>query len=102
MVIPNQPIGQPVEHPNASAVLFLGAGSVLCCGVLGPVAWALGRRALNDIEDSLEAAAKGTGPVQPYGGRAQVMVGYILGIIGTVFMIIFALLFLFMLLGGNA
>ncbi|WP_330228118.1 DUF4190 domain-containing protein [Nocardia sp. NBC_00508] len=102
MVIPNQPIGQPIEHPNASAVLFLGAASVLCCGVLGPVAWALGRKALNDIEGSLDAAAKTGGNTQPYGGRAQVLVGYILGIVGTVLMIIFALLYLFIVLGGNA
>ncbi|MEU6828483.1 DUF4190 domain-containing protein [Nocardia beijingensis] len=92
MVIPNQPIGSPVEHPNATAVLFLGAASVLCCGVLGPVAWALGRRALDQIEESGGA----------YGGRTQVMVGYILGVVGTVLMIIFAVLFLLILFGGNA
>ncbi|MFR9771296.1 DUF4190 domain-containing protein [Nocardia sp. SC052] len=92
MVIPNQPIGAPVEHPNATAVLFLGAASVLCCGVLGPVAWTLGRRALDQIEESGGA----------YGGRAQVVVGYVLGVIGTVLMIVFALLFLFIVLGGNA
>ncbi|MGQ4600127.1 DUF4190 domain-containing protein [Nocardia sp. R6R-6] len=102
MVIPNQPIGQPVEHPNASAVLFLGAASLLCCGVLGPVAWALGRKALNDIEASHDVAAHTGGTVQPYGGRTQVLVGYVLGVIGTVLMIIFALLFVLISLRGNA
>ncbi|WP_327111926.1 DUF4190 domain-containing protein [Nocardia sp. NBC_01730] len=92
MVIPNQPIGQTIEHPNATAVLFLGAASVLCCGVLGPVAWALGKRALDQIEESGGA----------YGGRAQVLVGYILGMIGTVLMIVFAVLFLLILMRGNA
>ncbi|WP_069165446.1 DUF4190 domain-containing protein [Nocardia altamirensis] len=92
MVIPNQPIGNPVEHPNATAVLFLGAASVLCCGVLGPVAWAMGKRALDQIEESHGA----------YGGRVQVMVGYILGIIGTILMIIFGVLFFMILIGGNA
>ncbi|MGX1775583.1 DUF4190 domain-containing protein [Nocardia brasiliensis] len=92
MVIPNQPIGNPVEHPNATAVLALGAASVFCCGVLGPVAWALGKRALDQIEQSHGA----------YGGRVQVMVGYILGIIGTILMIVFAILFLLILMGGNA
>ncbi|MGQ4616952.1 DUF4190 domain-containing protein [Nocardia sp. R7R-8] len=92
MVIPNQPIGSPVEHPNATAVLFLGAASLLCCGVPGPVAWALGRRALSQIEESGGA----------YGGRAQVLVGYVLGVIGTVMMIVFAVLFLLISLGGNA
>ncbi|MFQ6399012.1 DUF4190 domain-containing protein [Nocardia sp. KC 131] len=92
MVIPNQPIGQPVEHPNATAVLFLGAVSLLCCGLLGPVAWALGRRALSQIEESGGA----------YGGRTQVTVGLILGIIGTILMIIWAVLFLLIMVGGNA
>ncbi|MEV0298130.1 DUF4190 domain-containing protein [Nocardia sp. NPDC050710] len=92
MVIPNAPIGQPVEHPNATAVLWLGAASIFCCGALGPVAWALGKRALDQIEDSGGA----------FGGRAQVLVGYILGIIGTVLMVIFATLFILIMLGGNA
>ncbi|WP_227998172.1 DUF4190 domain-containing protein [Nocardia australiensis] len=92
MVIPNQPIGQPIEHPNATAVLWLGAASMFCCGLLGPVAWALGKRALDQIEESGGA----------YGGRAQVLVGYILGVIGTICMVIFAGIFLLMLIGGRA
>ncbi|MGN2641984.1 DUF4190 domain-containing protein [Nocardia takedensis] len=92
MVIPDKPIGQPIEHPNATAVLFLGALSVLCCGILGPVAWALGRRALDQIEESGGA----------YGGRAQVLVGYVLGVVGTVLMIVMAILFVLIVLGGNA
>lgn len=92
VVIPDRPIGQPVEHPNASAVLFLGALSVLCCGILGPVAWALGRRALDQIE-----ASGGE-----YGGRSQVLVGYVLGILGTIMMIIMAVLLILITLGGNA
>ncbi|WP_054816655.1 DUF4190 domain-containing protein [Nocardia arizonensis] len=92
MVIPDKPIGQPIEHPNATAVLFLGAISVLCCGITGPVAWALGRRALDQIEESGGA----------YGGRAQVLVGYVLGVIGTILMIVMAVLFLLIMLGGNA
>ncbi|QIS08416.1 DUF4190 domain-containing protein [Nocardia arthritidis] len=92
MAIPNQIPGQPIEHPHAMLVLFLGIGGILCCGVLGPVAWAMGKRSLDQIEESGGA----------YGGRAQVLVGYILGIITTVFMIILALVFLLMLIGGNA
>ncbi len=91
-MIPDKPIGQPIEHPNATAVLFLGAISVLCCGITGPVAWALGRRALDQIEESGGA----------YGGRAQVLVGYVLGVIGTILMIVMAVLFLLIMLGGNA
>jgi hypothetical protein len=92
VVIPNQPIGAPVEHPNATAVLALGALSLFCCGLLGPVAWALGKRALDQIEESGGAL----------GGRVQVIVGYTLGVIGTILMIIFAILYLLVLLNGNA
>lgn len=92
VVIPNQPIGNPIEHPNATAVLFLGAMSLICCGITGPVAWALGKRALDQIEEYGGA----------YSGRTQVLVGYILGIIGTIMMVIWACLFLLILIGGNA
>ncbi|WP_028476303.1 DUF4190 domain-containing protein [Nocardia sp. CNY236] len=92
MVIPNQPIGQPIEHPNATAVLFLGAVSILCFGLTGPVAWVLGKRALDQINASGGA----------YGGRTQVRVGYVLGVVGTFLMIGFATLYLLILLGGNA
>lgn len=88
-MIPNQPVGQPVEHPNATAVLFLGLVSLLpCCGLTGPIAWALGKRALDQIEASGGA----------YGGRVQVVVGFICGVVGTILMIIMALLYLLMLL----
>ncbi len=73
-------------------MLLLGVLSLFCCGVLGPLAWVLGRRALNDIEASGGA----------YGGRVQVMVGYVLGIIGTLWMIALAILFILMIIGGNA
>ncbi len=88
---PDEPIGQPVEHPHATTVLLLGALSVFCCGALGPVAWAMGKRALDQIEYSGGA----------YGGRAQVMVGYVLGIIGTILMVLVAILFLLVLIGGH-
>ncbi|MBF6214545.1 DUF4190 domain-containing protein [Nocardia puris] len=92
MVIPNQPVGSPVEHPHANAVLALGAASIFCCGALGPVAWAMGKRAVDQIEDSNGAV----------GGRVQVMVGMTLGIIGTVLMVLIAILFLFVMVGGRA
>ncbi|WP_040745075.1 DUF4190 domain-containing protein [Nocardia transvalensis] len=83
---------QAVEHPQATTVLLLGALSVFCCGALGPVAWVLGRRALEQIDQSGGA----------FGGRTQVLVGYILGIVGTVFMVLIGILFFLMLIGGNA
>ncbi|WP_067899012.1 DUF4190 domain-containing protein [Nocardia vaccinii] len=90
--LPDQPIGQPVEHPHATTVLLLGALSIFCCGALGPVAWALGKQALDQIERS-----GGT-----LGGRSQVLTGYVLGVVGTVLMVLVAIVFLLMVIGGRA
>lgn len=91
MVIPNTPIGKPVEHPYATAVLFLGAVSLLCFGLTGPVAWAMGKRALDQIDESGGA----------YGGRIQVVVGYTLGVIGTILAVLMALLFFLVFITGG-
>lgn len=71
-------------------MLFLGAASIFCCGALGPVAWVLGKRALDQIE------ASGGG----FGGRSQVVIGYMLGIVGTVLMVIMAILFILVALNS--
>ncbi|MEV6137136.1 DUF4190 domain-containing protein [Nocardia sp. NPDC051990] len=92
MTIPNQAPKETIEHPHATAVLAIGAASLFCCGALGPVAWALGRRALNQIEESHGG----------YGGRAQVLVGYVLGVVGTILMVCMAIIFLLILMGGRA
>ena len=83
---------QAVEHPHAAIVLVLGALSIFCFGVLGPVAWVLGKRALDQIEESGGAL----------GGRSQVLIGYVLGIIGTVLMVLWALLFVLVSLRSAA
>ncbi|WP_024800899.1 DUF4190 domain-containing protein [Nocardia sp. BMG51109] len=83
---------QAVEHPQATTVLLLGVLSVFCCGALGPVAWVLGKRAMDQIEASQGAL----------GGRTQVLVGYILGVVGTILMALIGILFFLMVLGGNA
>lgn len=49
----------------------------------------LGKRALDQIEASGGA----------YGGRTQVVVGFTLGVIGTILMIIMAVLYVLLLLG---
>ncbi|PPJ34338.1 DUF4190 domain-containing protein [Nocardia nova] len=89
--LPEPPTGNPVEHPHATTVLILGVLSLLCCGALGPVAWVMGKRALDQIEMS-----GGT-----IGGRSQVVVGYVVGIVGTVLMVLYASIFLLMLIGGR-
>ena len=61
-------------------VLIWGILGVCCCGAVGgPIAWIRGRRVLRDI-----AASVGT-----VGGRSAALVGYVLGIIGTLYTLIF-------------
>jgi len=67
-------------------VLVLGILSLVVCGVLGPFAWVMGNRALREIDASQLTA-------QPLGGRETVNVGRILGIVGTV-LVVLGLLFL--------
>ena len=61
------------DHPQAGTILILGILS-LFCGLLGPFAWVMGRRTLREID-----ASGGT-----IGGRQNVQVGYVIGIISTV------------------
>ncbi|MET8799327.1 DUF4190 domain-containing protein [Nocardia sp. NPDC004568] len=68
----------PPDHPQATTVLILGIVGMMFCQVCAPVAWIMGRRALAEID-----ASGGT-----VGGRSNVMVGYILGIIGSVLLIL--------------
>ncbi|MGW6334821.1 DNA translocase FtsK 4TM domain-containing protein [Nocardia rhamnosiphila] len=68
----------PPDHPQATTVLILGIVGMMFCQVCAPFAWIMGRRTLNEID-----ASGGT-----VGGRSNVMVGYILGIIGSVLLIL--------------
>jgi hypothetical protein len=56
--------------------LILGILSVLCCAILGPIAFFIGNGSLNRIR-----ASGGT-----LGGAGLAQAGRILGIIGTVFL----------------
>ncbi|CAM4207564.1 DUF4190 domain-containing protein [Nocardia ninae] len=82
--------GPPQEHPQATMILILGILSLVFCQILGPVAWVMGKKALNEID-----ASGGS-----LGGRSNVMVGYVCGIIASV-LIILGILFvaLFVVLG---
>ncbi|MGW1739755.1 DUF4190 domain-containing protein [Nocardia sp. NPDC001965] len=71
----------PPEHPQATTVLILGIIGMMFCQICAPFAWIMGRRALDEID-----ASGGT-----IGGRSNVMVGYVLGIIGSVMLILMAL-----------
>jgi hypothetical protein len=64
----------PPDHPQTTTILVLGIIGIVACQVTAPFAWVMGRRALAEIDQS-------GGQV---GGRSQVQVGYILGIVGSV------------------
>ena len=81
MSYPQQPGGyqpMPEDHPRATTALVLGILGVVICNVLGPFAWKIGKNATTDID-----ASGGR-----LGGRGQAQAGYILGIIGTVLLVI--------------
>ncbi|TSD95713.1 hypothetical protein FOS14_17660 [Skermania sp. ID1734] len=69
--------------------MVLGIVSVvLLCGgiggIIGIVAWVLGKKTLNEID-----ASGGT-----VGGRSNVMVGYVLGIVSTCLMVLGILIYI--------
>ncbi|WP_067722367.1 DUF4190 domain-containing protein [Nocardia yamanashiensis] len=68
----------PPDHPQATVVLVLGILSLMFCQLLGPVAWVMGRRARDEIDQSRGAM----------GGRGMVMAGYVCGIVATVLLVL--------------
>jgi len=70
---------------NATLILVLGILSLVCCGLLGPVAWIMGNNAMRDID---------AGIGNP-NDRGLVVAGRILGVI------IYGGLFLLAVLGGT-
>jgi hypothetical protein len=81
---------------NATLILVLGILSLVCCGLLGPVAWIMGNNALRDIDAGLGNP----------NDRGLVVAGRILGIIVTVLLVLEILIcgaiFLLVILGGTA
>lgn len=86
---PQQPYGlqpQPPSHPSAMTAMVLGiiglVSLLVCAGVglvLSPFAWAMGSKAVKEID----AAPPGT-----YKGRDQANGGRIMGIIGTILLVL--------------
>ena len=75
---------------NATLILVLGIVGLLCCNLLGPVVWYMGKQELQGIaEGRLPAANEGTAKA-----------GMILGIIGTA-LLVFGILWIFFF-GGMA
>jgi len=78
-----QGYGGPVgDHPQGVLILVLGIAGLLFAGILSPVAWVLGNRALREIN------ATGVHP----GNESMIAAGRILGIIGTVVLVLAVLL----------
>lgn len=67
--------GVPQEHPKGTTILVLGILSLVCCGLLGPVAWIMGsgaRKEMSARDDVL------------WTNRGAVTAGWVCGIIGSV------------------
>jgi hypothetical protein len=98
---PNQPYGnQPPppggyapqqNHPKSTTALILGILGVVCCSFAAPFAWMTGKKAVSEID-----ASGGR-----LGGRGQAQAGYILGIIGTVLLILGLLFFILAAVTGG-
>ena len=96
------PFGEPTGPPGPSypqqtaggavAALVLGILSVMFCPLCGPVAWSLGRSAEREVD-----AAGGQ-----LGGRGLATAGKILGMIGTAFIVVFVLFFIFAIALGTS
>ncbi|MEI2826350.1 MAG: DUF4190 domain-containing protein [Dermatophilaceae bacterium] len=80
------------EHPQGTTIMVLGILSLVVCGVLGPVAWVMGNKAIKEID-----AAGGTAS-----NRSQVNAGRICGIIASVLMVLVAVFYGVMIIGAIA
>lgn len=60
-------------HPQGTAVLVLGIVGIVFCGIAAVIAWVIGNKALKEIDANPAA----------YNNRQLVVVGRILGIVGT-------------------
>jgi len=75
--------GPVLEHPQATLAFVLGLLSVLGLTILGPFGWYIGNKVVGEIDrDGREFANRGIA-----------MAGKVLGIIGTVFLILSVLAF---------
>jgi uncharacterized membrane protein YjgN (DUF898 family) len=70
--------GPPPNHPQATTVLVLGILGIVVCGIIAPFAWVMGNRVVHEID-----ASGGR-----FGGRTEANVGRILGVIGSVLLIV--------------
>lgn len=62
------------KHPQAILILVLGIVGVMFCPATGPFAWIMSNKAIREIDAN---------PDQ-YEGRSELLIGKILGIVGTI------------------
>ena len=74
------PYGYPPrqDHPRALLAMILGILGLVVCGPIAPFAWWVGKKAVDEID-----ASGGQ-----LGGRGMAKAGYIMGIIGTILLVI--------------
>ena len=78
------------EKGNSTLILVLGIVGLLCCNLLGPIVWYMGKQEIQGIaEGRIAAANEGTAKA-----------GMILGMIGTA-LLVFSILWIFFF-GGMA
>lgn len=63
----------PPKHPQATTAMVLGILGIAVCGLLAPIAWSIGGKAVNEIDANPAA----------YSGRGEANAGRIMGIVGT-------------------
>lgn len=72
---PPPPVAPPAAGSNRALIsLILGILGVLCCGILGPIAWYLGSQELKAIKTGLGNPSN----------QGLATAGMILGILGTI------------------
>jgi hypothetical protein len=72
------PFGLRPKHPQAMVALVFGILGVALCQLFGPVAWVTGNKVVKEIDANPQA----------YDGRGEANAGRILGIIGTVILVL--------------
>lgn len=87
---PPPPTTQPASSSQAVTALVLGILGIVCCGFLAPIAWYLGNQELRAIRE-------GRSPIT---GEGLAKAAQILGIIGTILLVLTVLWIFFA--GGMA
>jgi len=84
--------GAPSQtHPKATTSMILGIVGIVCCSFAAPFAWMMGKKTVTEIDAS-------GGRLD---GRGQAQAGYILGIVGTVLLILGVLFFILAAVTGG-